>query len=82
MASLKAAIRQKCKDCTYDPAAEGTWLMQVEACNVKSCALWEVRPLTVNTVNIRRGTAAIANGTVSADLLAQLPDEDEEPAEA
>lgn len=77
MASLKKAIEEKCKDCTYDPEAPGTWREQVEACSVKTCPLWEVRPLTVATVNIRRGEAALKNGTVSASLLASLPDDDE-----
>jgi hypothetical protein len=54
MASLKAAIRAKCKDCTYDEAAPGTYLQQIEACTVKSCPLWEVRPLTVATINLQR----------------------------
>lgn len=73
MASLKKAIEGKCKDCTYDHAAPGTWREQVEQCTVKSCALWEVRPVTVATVNMRRAGVQI----VDQALLDSLPDEDE-----
>ena len=38
------AINEKCKECIYDPAAEGTWRMQTEACELTDCALWEYRP--------------------------------------
>ena len=44
--SYKAAIRRKCKDCTYDPAARGTWLQQVTLCSVYRCPLYEYRPKT------------------------------------
>lgn len=54
MASLKAAISAKCKDCTYDSASPGSWRFQVEGCTVKSCALWEVRPITIETINLQR----------------------------
>ena len=40
------AVRAKCKDCIYDPLAGGTWLKQVENCNVYYCPLWVVRPIT------------------------------------
>ena len=42
--SLRKAINQKCKDCTYDFASNGTWRQQVALCSVKSCALYDVRP--------------------------------------
>ena len=42
--SLRKAINQKCKDCTYDFASKGTWRQQVTLCSVKSCALYDVRP--------------------------------------
>lgn len=54
MASLKKAVIEKCKQCTYDPAAPGTYLMQIEQCTVKSCPLWEVRPVSNATIQIRR----------------------------
>ena len=78
MASLKKAIEQKCKDCTYDTAAPGTWREQVEGCTVKRCALWEVRPVSVNTINLRRAAAAGAP-VVEVDLdglVAGLEDEE------
>lgn len=78
MASLKKAIEDKCKDCTYDKEAPGTWREQVEGCRVTKCPLWEVRPLTVNTVNVRRGKAALESDSGLAKLLAELPDDEEE----
>jgi hypothetical protein len=36
-ASLRAAINAKCKSCTYDHLAPGTWRMQTEACAVTRC---------------------------------------------
>lgn len=75
MASLKKAIEQKCKDCTYDQAAPGTWREQVELCRVTSCALHPVRPMTSTTINVRRGMAF--NDSNMESLLASLPDEEE-----
>lgn len=54
MASLKAAIREKCKDCSYDRCAPGTYLQQIEACTIKSCALWPVRPVSIATITLNR----------------------------
>lgn len=45
--SLRKAINDKCKDCTYDDMSGlGTWRQQVEGCTVKVCALWPVRPVS------------------------------------
>lgn len=44
--SLRQAINAKCKDCTYDPVAPGTWRQQVTLCSVTVCPLWPVRPKT------------------------------------
>lgn len=80
MASLKKAIEQKCKDCTYDSACPGTWREQVEACRVKSCALWEVRPVSVNTINLRRANIHASTTVPGVDLdllVAGLEDETE-----
>ena len=74
MASLKKAISDKCKDCTYDQCAPGTWREQVEACTVKACALWEVRPISTASIAARRKGPAELD--VDA-LLATLEDEDE-----
>lgn len=54
MASLKKCIENHCKNCSYDATQPGTWREQIEACTVKSCALWEVRPVTVATINLNR----------------------------
>lgn len=43
--SYRRAINAKCKDCSYDPLAGGTWRAQVAACGVPSCALYGLRPL-------------------------------------
>ena len=54
MASLKKSIEEKCRDCTYDPAAAGTWREQTESCRVTRCALWAVRPMTMATIGLQR----------------------------
>lgn len=59
MASLKKAIEQKCKDCTYDQSAAGTWREQTERCTVRSCALWEVRPISVNGKLAKKGVMIV-----------------------
>ena len=38
------AIDAKCKECIFDPLDEGTWRQQVQACEIKSCALYPYRP--------------------------------------
>ena len=44
--SLRKAINAHCKACIYDPNARtGTWRQQVEACTVKRCDLYPVRPV-------------------------------------
>jgi hypothetical protein len=42
--TARQAIAAKCKDCTYDQQAPGNWRQQVHACDIKSCALWMLRP--------------------------------------
>jgi hypothetical protein len=79
MASLKKCIEQKCKDCTYDHAAPGTWREQVEQCTVQLCALWPVRPMTVATINQQR--KAKAGSDFNADALVADLDDEDEPAE-
>ena len=41
---MRQAINAKCRDCIHDPAAPGNWRQQVDACTLRSCALWEYRP--------------------------------------
>lgn len=42
--SLRRAINEKCKNCTYDDLAPGTWRQQVTICSVFSCPLRNCRP--------------------------------------
>jgi hypothetical protein len=45
--SLRKAINDKCKDCTYDKLSGlGNWRQQITACTVTSCPLHPVRPLS------------------------------------
>ena len=80
MASLKKCIEEKCKDCTYDPLAGGTWREQVEQCTIRTSALWPVRPITVATLNANRKKAnAEAGARVDIDALVNgLPDDEDE----
>jgi hypothetical protein len=80
MASLKKCIEAKCKDCTYDNAAPGSWRFQVEECRVRSCALWEVRPITMETMLKNRKEKG-ASG-IDIDALVESLDDDEEDAPA
>ena len=47
---LDAAVREMCRQCTYDSTEPGTALQQVAACTVFTCPLWSVRAV--------RGTSA------------------------
>jgi hypothetical protein len=79
MASLKKCIEQKCKDCTYDHAAPGTWREQTELCTVRACALWPVRPMTVATITLNRKTRIGGSEELNIDALVDaLPDDEEE----
>ena len=49
MASPQQAINAKCKDCIYDEHNGGTWREQTEGCTVKSCPLFELRPVSAAT---------------------------------
>lgn len=44
--SLRKAVDENCRSCTYDSSAPGSWLQQVTLCSVTSCALHPVRPTT------------------------------------
>ena len=46
----QTAINEKCKECLYDPEVEGTWRMQVEACELTACALYPYRPVSRSKV--------------------------------
>ena len=43
--SLRKAINEKCKECTYDELDVGTWRQQVAACTMHECPLHPVRPI-------------------------------------
>lgn len=43
--SLRNAVNAKCRECTYDTKAPGTWREQVAQCAVVGCGLWSVRPV-------------------------------------
>ena len=75
MASLKKCIEAKCKDCTYDTYVPGSWRAQVEACTVRSCALWEVRPITMETMLRNRKAKGAAELDLDA-LVDGLDDDD------
>ena len=49
--SLRKAINEKCKSCIYDRHQPGTWRQQTEACEIRSCPLWGVRPKSASGVN-------------------------------
>lgn len=76
MASLKKCIELHCKNCTYDTAAPGSWRAQVEDCRVRSCALWEVRPITMETMLRNRKEKGAAG--VDIDALVEGLDDDED----
>lgn len=42
------AIAADCRECTYDPAAAGTWREQVSICACVGCPLWPYRPLATS----------------------------------
>jgi hypothetical protein len=43
--SLRRAIDEKCRSCTYDPLSGlGTWRQQVGSCHISDCPLHSVRP--------------------------------------
>jgi hypothetical protein len=45
--SMRASINRMCKACIYDPVGgSGTWRAQVEACTLRNCPLWELRPIS------------------------------------
>ena len=54
--SPRQAIAMNCKDCTYDPkdAGGGTWRQQVENCTITACHLYPFRPLTTESMRLRR----------------------------
>ena len=48
--SLRKAINNMCKDCSYDKYDKGTWRQQIAACTISECPLHEVRPINEDHV--------------------------------
>jgi len=65
MASYKKSIESYCKWCIYDEVLTGSWRKQVEDCGSPECPLFEVRPLTLDTVEKQRNKKSIPVKTVS-----------------
>ena len=55
----QTAINEKCKECLYDPEVEGTWRMQVEACELTACALYPYRPKSRSKAPSKADSAAV-----------------------
>jgi hypothetical protein len=55
----RAAIDAKCKDCSYDRQAGGTWREQVAACSCPRCPLHPLRPLPTGMTHGSRELAAL-----------------------
>jgi len=77
MASLKKAISDYCKSCTFDPTQPGTYLQQIEECTMTKCALHPVRPLTSDTIILQRRDRMAAKNeqTTSATVVAEDDEE-------
>ena len=87
MASLKKCIENMCKSCIYDPADTGSWRQQVERCGSGptakvQCPLWEVRPITMETMLARRKGNKDAPGVDLDALVDGMDDEEDETPEA
>lgn len=62
MASLRACINLKCRECIYDPrGGGGTWRQQVEACTSFKCPLYPVRPVASKPFGIEPSDAPACN---------------------
>ena len=53
------AINEKCRECIYDEFADGTWRMQVEACELTACALYPYRPVSRSKASCEADSAAV-----------------------
>ena len=53
------AINEKCRECIYDEFADGTWRMQVEACELTACALYPYRPVSRSKASWEADSAAV-----------------------
>ena len=61
--SLRKAINDHCKSCSYDELDKGTWRYQVQHCGVSKCELYDVRPKTcAKTANFQVKTIEEGQG--------------------
>jgi len=69
--SLRKAINGKCKDCSFDDLAAGTWLQQITLCSCSNCPLYKVRPQSKAQIpeNVLR-YYQVSKLTPSKDLMA------------
>lgn len=44
--NLSGAVEDMCRVCTHDSLDHGTWKQQMTACEVTTCPLYPVRPIT------------------------------------
>lgn len=67
-------IAAKCRECTYDPRASGTWREQVAICSCPDCPLWRYRPLPRKPAIwvTRRDSKVLPEGFVGLDHEAAL----------
>ena len=65
---MRAAINAMCKQCLYDPRAEGlgSWRQQIEACTATGCPLHPYRPLSRGVG--RKNAVEAGNGADPAPL--------------
>ena len=43
----RLAIHAFCRQCIYDPGADGSWRKQVQACTATDCPLFNFRPMSI-----------------------------------
>ena len=70
MISLRKAINDCCKDCTYDELSGlGTWRQQTEACLVITCPLHPVRPKSKPETEARKAKrlSRMGQGAIGAE---------------
>lgn len=56
--SLRKAINLKCRECIYDPMADGTWRQQISACTSPNCPLYPHRPTCQGHTEKRANTVS------------------------
>ena len=65
---LRGRVNAFCVTCTFDDLQPGTWKQQIEACTVKSCPLWDVRPCSKsNSLLTTKGSSTHTLGQDESD---------------